>query len=155
MARDGFLYLPGLLEPADLVPLRRDVTALLQRFGWLQPGMEPLEALAGELRTRAGEPQFQALYRELQKLERFHRLGQHPQLLAVARELIGGEVFVHPRSIARIIFPDYPASTTPPHQDYVHIQSTDEFAHPPARHYAASPSPACQRATASASVSTP
>ena len=31
----------------------------------------------------------------------------------------------HPRSIARIIFPDYPASTTPPHQDYVHIQATE------------------------------
>ena len=40
--------------------------------------------------------------------------------------LFGEPVLVHPLFVMRNIFPQRPESTTPAHQDYVHIQGTPD-----------------------------
>ena len=45
------------------------------------------------------------VYGQVMKLESFHALAHDPAMLAMYRDLIGEAVLVHPRNIARIIFP--------------------------------------------------
>ncbi|MCS6861630.1 MAG: phytanoyl-CoA dioxygenase family protein, partial [Abditibacteriales bacterium] len=71
-------------------------------------------------------PEYMAVYNEVMKLESFHALAHDAQLLAMFRRLIGEEVLVHPRNIARIIFPQNELYTTPAHQDWIHVQGTPE-----------------------------
>jgi ectoine hydroxylase-related dioxygenase (phytanoyl-CoA dioxygenase family) len=72
------------------------------------------------------EPEYMAVYDQVMKLESFHALAHDPAMLAMYRELLGEAVLVHPRNIARIIFPRNTKFTTPAHQDYIHIQGTPE-----------------------------
>jgi ectoine hydroxylase-related dioxygenase (phytanoyl-CoA dioxygenase family) len=60
----------------------------------------------------------------VQKLESFHRIAHHPNLLQMYRTLFGAAVFVHPRNIARVILPHKDNVPTPAHQDFIHVQGT-------------------------------
>lgn len=46
MAEDGYLYLPGYLNRADVIAARREVTRRLADEGHLAPGTDPLDAIA-------------------------------------------------------------------------------------------------------------
>jgi len=67
-----------------------------------------------------------AVYNKLQCSEAFHALAQDPNLLSMLQSLFGEPVLAHPRNIARIIFPNNTLHTTPSHQDYIHVQGTEE-----------------------------
>jgi len=60
----------------------------------------------------------------LLKSPRFHDFPCQPALMEMARCLLGDEVFVHPRRIGRLTFPNNAGATTPPHQDYYYIRGT-------------------------------
>jgi hypothetical protein len=66
-----------------------------------------------------------AAYDEIQCLEAFHALAHQPPLLGLLRRVFGEDVLVHPRNIARVMFPQNNQFKTPAHQDYVHIQGTE------------------------------
>lgn len=125
--RDGCLFFRGLLPAEPLRELRRQILELCARHGWLAEDA-PLEAgmARGGVRFRENQPEYMALYDELQRLETFHALAHQPPLLAVLRSVLGEEVLVHPRNIARVMFPQNNEFTTPAHQDYVHIQGTED-----------------------------
>jgi hypothetical protein len=67
-----------------------------------------------------------AVYNQVMKGERFHALAFDSGLMAMLRTLFGEEPLPHARNIARIIFPQNTLHTTPSHQDYIHIQGTEE-----------------------------
>jgi hypothetical protein len=124
--KKGHLFFRGLIPPAALRELRREVLAVCARHGFLAEGA-PLEEAIGApgVRCLEGDPQYMAAYDEIQKLEAFHALAHQPPLLAVLRVLLGEEVLVHPRNIARVMFPQHNDFKTPPHQDFIHIQGTE------------------------------
>jgi hypothetical protein len=126
MRRDGYLFLRGLLPRDAVLSLRRRVLDICGRHGWLAPGADPLEGRAGRAPTQEGKADYWPVYREVQLSEEFHMLAHHAALLAPLAQLLDEEVFVHPMKIARISFPQNTAATTPPHQDYVHIQGSFE-----------------------------
>jgi hypothetical protein len=126
MRRDGYLFLPGLLPAGDIQSLRRRLLDICAAHGWLAPGSATGEARTARAPTQEGKPDYWPVYRELQLCEEFHVLAHHPSLRAPLAHLLEEEVFVHPMKIGRISFPRNAGATTPPHQDYVHIQGSFE-----------------------------
>jgi hypothetical protein len=127
MARDGYLYLPGLL-PADVVaPLQREVAAIARDAGWLRPDTH-LDAAVADPRGFCvdPEPRYLAVLQRINRLERYHALKHHPPLLELFERMLGAPVFPHPRVLMRSIFPARPDYTTKAHQDYPNVQGTTE-----------------------------
>ena len=131
-AEEGYLFFRGLLPADEVLRVRADVLAVVERHGWRAAGQDALGGLLDvDALARVPEDQMRtdigvsiAAYHDVQRLESVHRLPHHPRLLAVYRALFGREVLVHPRHIARMITPHPSVFPTPPHQDYPLIQGT-------------------------------
>ena len=126
MERDGYLFIRGRTDAEARQQVRRDIIGVLVKHEWLAPGSEPEQALAGDFVAIEGDAAFAEMYDDLQKLESFHAFAHDPGIVEVVGRLVGEEVLVHPRHIARVIFPQATKFTTPPHQDFIHIQGTPE-----------------------------
>lgn len=146
MGADGYLYLPGLLDPAELTALRAEILGACAAHGWLAPGTPPLDGIACGPPRLEGDPAYFAVYDDVQRLERFHRLRHHPALLALLGSLFEAPLFPHPLAVCRLAFPNAAEHATPPHQDYPNNQgSVDTYA-------AWTPLGACPRALGSIAV---
>jgi len=129
---DGFLYFKHFLPREEVLALRTEELAVVERHGWRQPGqdglggrinLDAINAVPDEaMRSDIGVST--AAYHDVQKLERMHSLPHHPKLLEFYRNLFDAEVLVHPRHIARMITGHRMISPTPPHQDFPLIQGT-------------------------------
>jgi hypothetical protein len=126
-AEDGYLYFHRLLHAEPILAVRREILDVCARHGFLAPGTDPDAARAAPgIHWREGDPEYMAAYDDIQRLQSFHALAHAGPLLEALRQLFGEEVLVHPRNIARVMFPQNNQFTTPAHQDYVHIQGTEE-----------------------------
>lgn len=132
--RDGYLFFKKLLPAEVLLELRRQLLELLAGYGWvrgdgdllvgdLMDGLADAEGVAS-LQDWGGTGVTEEAYRAVQKLELFHRLAHHPNLIQVYQQLFGKAVLPHPRNIARLMIPHPGAAPTPMHQDFIHIQGT-------------------------------
>lgn len=123
MARQRYLFLPDLIDHTAIRDVRHDILAVCAQAGWLAPGTDPDEGIAAPgVRYVAGQPEFGAVYTEIQKLESFHALAHQSGILDAVRTIVQEDVLVHPRNIARVIFPQNTDYTTPAHQDFIHIK---------------------------------
>jgi hypothetical protein len=126
MARDGFLFVRGLLARETVLDLRRQVVLILNKYGWLAPGADPMDGLVDpsvhDMVPECGVGVTRAAYEDVYKTEDFHRLAHHPIVLGLMAKLMGEHVLVHPRHIARMMFPVKSTAPTPPHQDHIFIQ---------------------------------
>lgn len=124
MAEDGYLFFRDLLPTRVLHALREEVTGILRDIGWIRGGPERLAAESQVLPCREGEPRYFEALDRIQCLERFHALAHEPALLQLMTLLLGEGAFPHPLGVMRLVFPDNPEVTTPPHQDYRNNQGT-------------------------------
>ena len=125
--RDGYLFFRALLDKKPLLNVRQQILELCRKEGWLADGMDLIDGIAAPgIKWVEPQPEFMKVYYEIMKLEDFHALAHSPALLGIYQKLFGEEVLVHARNIARIIFPDNSQFTTPSHQDWIHIQGTQE-----------------------------
>ena len=126
---DGYLLFRGLLDTAPLDALRADILRTVAARGWTEEGSDPLEAIPSRpSRWHMGEG-WRGGYIAIQKLESFHRQAFAPEALSMLASLydIGvDDVLPHGQRIARVIWPEH-TLTTPPHQDFTHIQGTPDF----------------------------
>lgn len=130
-AEDGYLFFKNFLPRDDVMELRAAILAVIGRHGWLQAGQDRFGGkLDAEATARIPDEDIgtwgtgEACYREVQKLEAFHRFPHHPKLVALYRTLLQDEVLVHARTIARMIVPHRANFPTPPHQDYPYVQGS-------------------------------
>lgn len=132
-AEDGYLFFKQRLPAAELLSLRAELLAVVDKYGWRQPGQDALggridydaiNRVSEEEMHRADVGVTADAYHDVQRLESFHRLPHHPRLLEIYQKLFGREVLVHPRHIARMITPHTCMVPTPPHQDFPYIQGT-------------------------------
>ncbi len=127
MRRDGYLFFRGLISAADIRRTRAEILALCAGAGWLAPGTEPNEGIAAPgIASTEPQPDYMAVYNPLLRGEAFNALAHDSGLLNVLEGLFGEAPLPHARNIARIIFPQNTLHTTPSHQDYLHIQGTEE-----------------------------
>lgn len=127
MARDGYLFLRGVLPAAPIETLQREIGALARDAGWLKRDHRVERCLA----DLAGfcvdpEPAYLATLRRINRLESYHALKHHPALIGLLERLLGGAVFPHPRVLMRAIFPAREEYTTKAHQDFPNVQGTTE-----------------------------
>lgn len=122
MVEDGYLFLPGLLDPEVVPGVRRQVLEILAAHqGWLADDTEPMEGIAGpEPRTYEDEGWWE-VFAGVLGLEGFNRLPFQAALTDVVGALVDGDLLVHPNKIARLTYPSRYMPTNP-HQDYHFIR---------------------------------
>lgn len=123
---DGYLFFRNLVDKEAILEVRRHFAEILKKHGWLDEGTELMDAITTKSPKREGMEEYWPVLDDFQRLESFHSLAHAPKILAVLEKILGEPALVHPRNIGRIIFPNNTLYTTPPHQDYVHIQGTPE-----------------------------
>ena len=125
----GYLFLRNILPKSLLETLRSQILKILAKSDWLHrdcptdSGIANLNAFCVE-----PQPQFCRVYKKIYKLELFHSIPHHPDILRIFQGLLGEDILLHPKITGRIIFPSQescPSFTTPPHQDHLHIQGTE------------------------------
>jgi hypothetical protein len=129
----GYLFFGGLLPAGELAVVRRRFLEVLHRRGWLAAGAGLMDGIV-DAQAFAAVPREDldfcgvgvgaGAYREVQHIEEFHRLAHHPNLLGVFAALFDAPTLPHPRNIARIMIPGPGAVSTPPHQDFIHVQGS-------------------------------
>ena len=123
MDRDGYLFVRGLLPAQALEDLRRQFITVLRDAGWIAadaPANDPIADLRAF--TVEPEPAYQEVYNRLYRLPAFHALQHRLELMGLIGRLLDAPVMSLPRVIARVIFPQRVAYTTPAHQDFVPVQ---------------------------------
>lgn len=123
---DGYLFFRNLIDREPLQNLLIEILNICKKYDWLLEGSDLL-ARKGKSDAYSGYFEFTDVYSEIQKLENFHLLANHPKIISTLSGIWGGHVFPHPRNIARITLPGSSKKTTPSHQDYVFIQGSQEF----------------------------
>jgi len=127
LAEDGYLFVRRLVDPQPLADLRRQMLDVCREGGWLVPGSNLIEGVADVDRKCAeGDPEYLAVYTNIQRLEAFHRAGHWPAVLAIMERITGETILPHPSKVARLWFPQNTQHTTPAHQDHVHFQGAYE-----------------------------
>jgi hypothetical protein len=122
--RDGYLFFRGLADKENLLELRHRFTEILDRHDWLIDDVDTMEARSLKEFSHEGGEDWWPIFDEFQRLRLFHQFAHDPGVVGVFDRLFGEPTLPHPRNIGRIIFPN--ADTTPPHQDYVHVQGTPD-----------------------------
>ncbi|TLS53243.1 phytanoyl-CoA dioxygenase family protein [Paenibacillus antri] len=131
---DGMIFFRGLLPRETVMAVRGDVLGVLRSYELLEAGRED-EAIGDGARIRRYTAEEVAwngvgapldVYRDIQKLESFHALAHAPAIRRMLTAVFGGEPFVHPRNIARVMLPHPDVRTTPSHQDFLHVQGSSD-----------------------------
>lgn len=132
-AENGYLFFKKFLPADEILALRAEMLAIVDKYGWRQKGQDALGGLidydainqvTDEAMHRTDVGVTAEAYHDTQRLERFHRLPHHPKLVSLYRTLFGRDVLVHPRHIARMVTPHKFMVPTPPHQDFPYIQGS-------------------------------
>ncbi len=127
LASEGYLFVRSLLPRAAVLDVRRECRAVAASGGWLDPAHPVDDGVANPAAACTDpEPRYVEVFRRLYVLESLHALKHHPAIVGFFERLFGEPVLVHPLFVMRNIFPQRPQSTTPAHQDYVHIQGTPD-----------------------------
>lgn len=127
LAAEGYLFVRGLLPRSAVLDVRRQCRAVAAAGGWLDLAHPVEDGVANPAAACTDpEPRYVEVFRRLYVLEALHTLKHHPALVGFFERLFDEPVLVHPLFVMRNIFPQRPESTTPAHQDFVHIQGTPE-----------------------------
>ncbi len=123
----GYLLIRGLLPPDDLNQLLGEIARIVYAAGWLLPDRNPLERMA-VISAACGDPDpsFKRTYEEVFSLEAFHMFAHHPALRKVMNLLVGPQLLIHPKPIARLIFPNCERFVVHAHQDHQAIGGDPE-----------------------------
>jgi ectoine hydroxylase-related dioxygenase (phytanoyl-CoA dioxygenase family) len=127
MDTHGYLMIRGLLSPMDLMPLLGDVTQVLHQAGWLKSDRDPCDRLANMAAACfEDDGPFKPVYDQVFCLPSFHALPHHPVLQLVMKLLVGPHLLIHPKSVGRLIFPNFERATTQAHQDHTAVAGDEE-----------------------------
>jgi hypothetical protein len=127
MEEQGYLLIRGLLPIDDINRLLKEILQIVSAAGWLLPEHQPLER-AADVSKACGDPDpsFKRAYAEIFSLESFHQFAHHSALRQVMSLLVGPQVLIHPKPIARLIFPNCERYIVRPHQDHMAIGGDSE-----------------------------
>jgi ectoine hydroxylase-related dioxygenase (phytanoyl-CoA dioxygenase family) len=123
----GYALVRDLLPAGEIESLLRKIATVLQAAGWIDSSANPIERRAVLAAACAGEdPAYKEVNHRVFALESFHRFPHHPALQDVMKSVVGAELFIHPRSSARLIFPNFDRGVIHAHQDHTAVAGDSE-----------------------------
>ena len=123
---DGYLFFRGILPQKDVLDLRRQILEICEQTGWLRPGSNPVDGLAGRSPVMEADEEYAEVYKRVQALEAFHGLKLNRNIIDIMEALFEESVFPFPQTIGRISFPQDNARGTPAHQDWIFVGGSTE-----------------------------
>jgi hypothetical protein len=123
---DGYLYLPGLLDPDEVVGVHDAMLRAIGELGWTDEGRDPTLGVPSSTVRAEHQPGYNDGCAALQALEPLHRLAHDRALVDVACELLGERVTVVPLKVPRVKWPDRDELTTGAHQDWPYFQGGND-----------------------------
>lgn len=125
--RDGYLYVPGLLDAEDLAELRAVIDRVVTARGWCTRGDEPLAGTTDPaLRFgRWDDTRWVGFLGEILGTAACRSVAEQPALVEIVADIIGAEPEVHAGDVCRLVSPGDPALTTPPHQDAAYLKDAE------------------------------
>ncbi|WP_157478274.1 phytanoyl-CoA dioxygenase family protein [Granulicella tundricola] len=123
----GYVLIRKLLPAEDVETLLREIVQNLSANDWFLPNHSPMERVA-DPNAACGEPDplFKLIYEQIFNLEALHRFAHHPRLREVMHSIVGSQLLVHPKPIARLIFPNWDRFVVHAHQDHLAIGGDPE-----------------------------
>jgi ectoine hydroxylase-related dioxygenase (phytanoyl-CoA dioxygenase family) len=114
----GYVFIRDLLPKGDLQPLLSDMIGIASDEGWTIEGSAPSDRIANPaMACFDPDVKYKQAANRAFRLERLHALTHHPALTDVMKRLVGPRLFVHPKPIARMIFPNCDRALLHAHQD--------------------------------------
>ncbi len=121
----GYVYLPGLLPPAALDPVRAAVRRYAETAGWVipEPGNPPRFRAAPGARIGCAwtDPLWIGLQRAVFDSPEFAALAAAPPLMEALRRILGEPAIPALANFCWLRLPGEPAQTTAPHQDSFYL----------------------------------
>ena len=105
----GYVFIRDLMPKGDLEQLTPRYDPHCIGRGLDARGVRTIgSTIANPLHGRASDPdpKYKQAANRAFRLERLHALTHHPALTGVMNQLVGPRLFVHPKPIARMIFPN-------------------------------------------------
>jgi ectoine hydroxylase-related dioxygenase (phytanoyl-CoA dioxygenase family) len=123
----GYVFIRDLIPKGDLDHLLSDMIGIASDEGWTIEGAAPSDRIANPaMACFDPEPKYKQAANRAFRLERLHALTHHPMLTDVMKRLTGPHLFVHPKPIARMIFPNCKGALLHAHQDNSGIAGSSE-----------------------------
>ncbi|WP_058185405.1 phytanoyl-CoA dioxygenase family protein [Terracidiphilus gabretensis] len=123
----GYVFIRDLMPKEVLEQLLNDMIGIASDEGWMIEGSAPSDRLANSaMACFDPDPKYKQAANRAFCLERLHALKHHPVLTDVMKRLVGPRLLVHPKPIARIIFPNCEAALLHAHQDNSGIAGSSE-----------------------------
>jgi hypothetical protein len=123
----GYVLIRELMPKGDLEQLLGDMIGIAAAEGWLMEGSGASERIANPaMACFDPEPRYKQAANRAFRLEGLHRLTHHPVLTDVMKRLVGPRLLVHPKPIARMIFPNCERALLHAHQDNSGIGGSSE-----------------------------
>jgi len=119
---EGYLFLPGLLDPQSVLAVRSGILEQAAEHGYLRHGTPSIEGIAS---SDATECEWNPLYKAILAMRDFHALAVSPSILRFFDLLFDAPTLAHPRNICRLTLPNSHRTSTPPHQDHFYIHGTE------------------------------
>jgi ectoine hydroxylase-related dioxygenase (phytanoyl-CoA dioxygenase family) len=125
----GYVFIRDLMPKGDLEQLLNDMTGIASDEGWTIEGSAPSDRIANPaMACFDPDRKYKQAANRAFCLERLHALTHHPALTNVMKRLVGPRLLVHPKPIARMIFPNCEGALLHAHQDHSGIAgSADSY----------------------------
>jgi len=115
----GYVFIRDLISKGDLEQLLNEMIGIASDEGWLIEGSAPSDRLVNPaMACFEPDPKYKQAANRAFRLERLHALTHHPVLTDTMKRLVGPHLLVHPKPIARMIFPNYEKALFHAHQDH-------------------------------------
>lgn len=105
LARDGYLFIRGLLPAQTILGVRERLLAKAAAGGWLDPDSPVQAGIANQAAAcKDPEDRYMRVFRGLWVDEELHRLRTHPAVIGLFTRIFGEPALAHPMFVQRNIF---------------------------------------------------
>ncbi|MBB5056016.1 ectoine hydroxylase-related dioxygenase (phytanoyl-CoA dioxygenase family) [Granulicella aggregans] len=123
----GYVLVRNLLPREILGPLLKEITDVLYVSGWLLPDSNPIDRIANvDAACSDGDPVYKKVYDYIFGLRSFHAMPHSCEAQRVMKMLVGEQLLIHPKSAARLIFPNFGPGVIHAHQDHTAVAGDAE-----------------------------
>jgi ectoine hydroxylase-related dioxygenase (phytanoyl-CoA dioxygenase family) len=123
----GYVMIRSLPISNHLTSLLSDITTILHDAAWLAPQSTPTDRIANpSVACADGEKPYKPVSERVFNLQSFHQLPHHPLIQHIMKRVVGPNLLIHPKSAARLIFPNFESATIHAHQDHTSVGGDDD-----------------------------